>query len=94
MHSLKHGGCSTSMVIKVLLVVGGLNWGLVGLGMLLNSADSWNLVNMALGSMPTLEAVVYLLVGVSALMSIVGCRCKKCVAGCTSCSAGQTGGNM
>lgn len=51
----------------VLTLVGALNWGLVGLGMLMGGAN-YNLVNMLVGSMPTLEAVVYLLVGVSALL--------------------------
>lgn len=44
-----------------LLVIGGLNWGLVGLN------SSWNLVNMLLGSWPTVEMLVYVLIGLSAL---------------------------
>ena len=48
------------MVAFALLVIGGLNWGLVGL-------FNYNLVNMLLGSMPMVEKVVYILVGVSAL---------------------------
>lgn len=44
----------------LLVVVGALNWGLVGL---LNM----NLVNSLLGAWPTLEKVVYILVGVSGL---------------------------
>jgi hypothetical protein len=68
-----------AMIAKVLVVIGGVNWGLVGLGMLLGK--SWNLVYMLLGSMPTAEAVVYVLVGVSAVMSIFCCKCEKCVDG-------------
>ena len=45
---------------NVLLVVGALNWGLIGL---LNM----NLVNSLLGAWPTVETVVYVLVGVSGL---------------------------
>ncbi len=48
------------MVAFALLVVGGLNWGLVSL---LNL----NLVNAVLGAWPTLEKLVYVLVGVSAV---------------------------
>jgi len=44
------------MVAFLLLVVGGLNWGLVGL-------FNFNLVTMLLGSMPMVERVVYILVG-------------------------------
>jgi len=65
-------------VTRVLVVVGGINWGLVGLGMLLGSMSSWNVVNMLLGSMPVVEGVVYVLVGVSAVMMICGCKCEKC----------------
>lgn len=50
----------------ILLIVGGLNWGLVGLGMLFGGAG-WNVVNMILGSVPVVEGIVYLLVGLSAL---------------------------
>ncbi len=46
-----------------LVVVGAVNWGLVGLGMLMGGTG-YNLVNMLFGSVPMLEAVVYLLVGV------------------------------
>lgn len=48
------------MVAFALLVVGGLNWGLVAL---LNL----NLVTMVFGSMPSLVTLVYVLVGVSAV---------------------------
>lgn len=48
------------MVAFALLVVGGLNWGLLAL---LNI----NLVTMVFGSMPSLVTLVYVLVGVSAV---------------------------
>ena len=50
----------------LLVVVGALNWGLVGLGWLMGGAD-WNVVHMLLGSMQSVEAVVYVLVGLSGL---------------------------
>lgn len=85
------------MIGKILMVIGALNWGAIGLGMLMDSAESWNVVNMLLGSMPTLEAIVYVLVGVAGLVGIFGCRCKKC----SSCSCvalpstgSSTGGQM
>ncbi len=53
------------LVATLLVVVGALNWGLVGLGGFMGS--NWNVVNMVLGSMPQLEWVVYVLVGVSGL---------------------------
>lgn len=48
------------IVAFILLVVGGLNWGLIGL---LN----FNLVSALFGSWPMVEGLVYILVGVSAL---------------------------
>lgn len=75
-------GCTVSVVSKVLVIVGGVNWGLVGLGILLGKSSSWNVVNMFLGSMPTLEAVVYVLVGVAALAMAVGCKCNECKSSC------------
>lgn len=70
--------CTLALITKVLVVVGGLNWGLVGLGMLLGNGSGWNVVNMLLGGFPIFEALVYVLVGVAALMTCFGCKCKTC----------------
>jgi uncharacterized membrane protein YuzA (DUF378 family) len=51
-------------VAWVLVLVGGLNWGLVGF-------FDWNLVNAVLGSWSSVERVVYALVGLAALYIIV-----------------------
>lgn len=61
------------MVAFLLLAVGGLNWGLVGL-------FQFNLVSAVFGSMPALEMLVYVLVGVSALWLLVThkAQCKVC----------------
>lgn len=61
------------MAAYTLLWVGGLNLGLVAL---LN----FNLVNAILGSWPTLERVVYILVGVSAVYTAATHMgdCKVC----------------
>lgn len=75
------GRCSYTVVAKILLIVGGLNWGLMGLGMLLGGeGNAWNVVGMVFGFMPILEAIVYLLVGISAVVYLCGCRCKICTA--------------
>ncbi|MFA6278567.1 MAG: DUF378 domain-containing protein [Candidatus Paceibacterota bacterium] len=52
----------------VLVVIGGLNWGLVALSTYTGS--NLNVVNLILGSMPAVENLVYLLVGLSALAVI------------------------
>jgi len=51
----------------VLVIVGGLNWGLVGLAEFATDDGNWNLVNLILGDYPTVEAIVYLLVGLAAV---------------------------
>jgi len=60
------------VVALILLVVGGVNWGLTALG--------WNVVNMLLGSWPTVETVVYILVGLAAVYEAATHRsnCRSC----------------
>ncbi len=79
--------CLPVMVGKILLLIGGINWGLVGVGMFLNS--DFNVIKMLLGSWPIAEAVVYVLVGVAAVVKIFGCRCKKCMERCVSCAVDE-----
>ena len=52
-------------IALILVIVGGLNWGLVGLG-----GGEWNLVEKLFG-MGTTTNIVYDLVGLSALYLIV-----------------------
>ncbi len=77
---MKKCQCTTAKVSGLLVFVGGLNWGLVGLGMLMGS--DWNVVKMLLGSWPMVEGIVYLLVGVAAVMMLIGCKCAKCKSCC------------
>lgn len=60
------------MVSFVLLVIGGLNWGLTAFG--------WNVVEMLLGSWPMVVNVVYVLVGLAAVYEVVTHKqsCKDC----------------
>jgi len=73
---MKKCQCTPSKIAEILVIIGGLNWGLYGAGMLMGA--DWNLVDMLLGSWPMVEAIVYVLAGVSAIMMIFGCKCKKC----------------
>ena len=73
--------CTVSLFAKILLIVGGVNWGIVGVGMLMDA--DWNVVEMLLGSWPMVEAIVYILVGVSAVVKIFGCRCNTCASDTT-----------
>jgi uncharacterized protein len=70
------------MASWILVVVGALNWGLVGLGGFVGS-NNWNLVNLILGSWPALELIVYVLVGAAAVYEVVTHKknCKQCGSG-------------
>ena len=50
-------------IALVLVIVGGLNWGLVGL-------FQFDLVRALLGSIPLLQNAVYVLVGISAVYMV------------------------
>ena len=58
-----------------LVIIGALNWGLVGLGSFLG--QDLNVVSMLVGAWPVVENVVYVLVGLSG----VGALLKKCKGG-------------
>lgn len=58
-----------SQISRILVVIGGINWGLVGLGML-TGGSNWNVVNLIFGSVPLLEAVIYVLVGLAAIYMV------------------------
>ena len=64
------------MLVIILVFIGGLNWGLVGLGMILDM--DLNVVKMLLGTWPIVEAIVYLVVGLAAIMMLVAHLQKKC----------------
>lgn len=60
-------------VTFILLVIGGLNWGLVGF-------FDYNLVTALIGQWPTIEQIVYVLVGASAVYELVSHpkACRAC----------------
>jgi uncharacterized membrane protein YuzA (DUF378 family) len=70
------------MIAWVLIIIGALNWGLVGLGWWFGGGN-WNVVNLILGSWPMIEGLVYVLVGVSGVYEIVNhkANCKACSSG-------------
>jgi uncharacterized membrane protein YuzA (DUF378 family) len=55
---------SVGLLTKILLIVGGLNWGLVGL-------FNFDLVAALLGDMTGLSRAVYSLVGISAIVQAI-----------------------
>ncbi len=73
--------CHGHKVSWLLVLVGALNWGLVG-------AFNWNLVNALLGGWPMVERVVYILVGLAALMMLCMGKCKMCCKDGDGCKCG------
>lgn len=57
----------------ILVIVGALNWGLIGL-------FNFNLVNLVFGSVPWLERLLYILIGIFAVYDLVTHKgtCKYC----------------
>jgi uncharacterized membrane protein YuzA (DUF378 family) len=70
---------ATHIVSFILLAIGGLNWGLIGLGMWFGG--NWNVVYLVFGSLPWLEGLVYVLVGIATVVLLVthkkNCSCCK-----------------
>ncbi len=65
------------VIASILLVLGGLNWGLIGIA-------NFNFVTWLFGMMPLLVHIIYILVGLSAIWKLVQCKaiqgrwcCKK-----------------
>jgi hypothetical protein len=69
--------CAVHKTAMALVLIGALNWGLVG-------AFKFNLVMALLGSWPTVERLVYVLVGLSAVATAFA---GKCCAKCEACGA-------
>ncbi|MFA7253367.1 MAG: DUF378 domain-containing protein [Patescibacteria group bacterium] len=51
-------------IAAILLVIGGLNWGLIGL-------FDFNLVSVIFGELSLISRIIYILVGISAIYFIV-----------------------
>jgi len=60
------------IVSFILLVIGGLNWLLVAFG--------WNLVDSIFGAGTIVSKIIYVLVGIAAIVEVVthGKNCKMC----------------
>lgn len=74
--------CAVHKVSAVLVIVGAINWGLVGIA-------KFNLVTTLLGSWPTVERVVYVLVGLAGLAMLGVCKCCMSCGKCEKCGMGD-----
>lgn len=75
---MKEKGCMPSTIGYYLVIVGAINWGLVGLSDF--TQMNLNVVNLFFGGMPMLESLVYIVVGVAGVMTVIGCKCSTCKA--------------
>jgi uncharacterized membrane protein YuzA (DUF378 family) len=74
--------CGVAGIQWILIVIGGINWGLVGLGWFFGA--DWNVIHMIFGSWAGwLEAIIYIVVGIAAVMSLFHGGCKHCEAKAT-----------
>ena len=68
------------MVAWVLVLIGALNWGLVGIGNLLGHGN-WDVVDwifVRLANVSIVADLIYLVVGIAAIVAIVSCsKCHK-----------------
>jgi uncharacterized protein len=79
--------CGIHKICWVLLIIGGLNWGLVG-------AFQYDLVMNLLGFWPWLVRTIYVLVGLAAIAMLFTCgKCCTCrgkgKCDCTKCAPPQ-----
>ena len=58
-------------IATVLAIIGAINWGLVGIASFSEVSYDYDLVNLVLGSIPILAAIVYVLIGISGIWMLV-----------------------
>ncbi len=69
------------MIAFILLVIGGLNWGLIGIGEFMGS--NWNVVHLIFGAWPAVEWIIYILVGIATIYELIIHKknCTMCMGG-------------
>ena len=68
--------CTSHAIAYLLVLVGALNWGLVGIGGYMGV--NLNVVNLIFGAWAWLEWLIYLLVGLSAVFMMFQRSCGYC----------------
>ena len=71
---MNKSGCIVCKIIGALVIIGALNWGLVGV-------LQFNLVEQIFGSGSALTRVIYALVGLAGIIKLVSCF-KECPCSC------------
>ncbi len=71
---MNKSGCIVCKIIGALVIIGALNWGLVGV-------LQFNFVEQIFGSGSALTRVIYALVGLAGIIKLVSCF-KECPCSC------------
>ncbi len=74
--------CPVCNLVGLLVIVGALNWGVIGI-------NGTNVVANLLGAYPTALRIVYILVGAAGLLKLVMCF-KACPCKCKSDASGSS----
>ena len=65
-------------IAKILVIIGGLNWGLVGVTNLMNNHfDLVEYIGYILLNLPVITDLIYLIVGIAALVMVIGMVSSK-----------------
>ncbi len=65
------GARGIDLIASILVIIGALNWGLVGLGSFNGVSYNMDLVALVLGGIPWLASIVYLLVALSGIWLLI-----------------------
>lgn len=71
---MNKSGCVVCKIVGALVIIGALNWGLVG-------ALQLNLVDQIFGAGSGLSRVIYVLVGLAGVVKLISCF-KECPCSC------------
>ena len=58
-------------IASILVIIGAINWGLVGIMSFSAVSYDYDLINLIVGSVPWLAAIIYILVGLSGIWVLV-----------------------
>ncbi len=71
--------CSDFMcILHTVVVIGALNWLLVGLAGFFGGGANWDVVQLVLGGTSYGPAIVYTIIGVAGILDVIGWIMHKC----------------
>ena len=89
---MKKGYCGVHWVGWLLVVIGAINWGLIGVGYF--AGGNWNVVGWILGTWPVVENLVYILVGLGGISLLFTHKCSACKVSGDQAGSNPSGSGM